>query len=592
MATTAQPRIAARRARDRSLPGRRAGSGRHARAALAGALRPGHPDALSGLALSFLLVALAVVVKLALTPVASLSRPFLLLNAAIVAAAWYGGARAGLPAIVLSLGACAFFFLPPEGIAVAGPEDLWALALFAGEALFITGLCEQAREARERAESSAARAARELSERKEAEELARHMEAGMAALGRLGLALGAELEPCQVATVATEGALPLTGARWAALWFRLHEDPRPVLSAASGSPPLAAELPVDMERLLARVENTPALRFAEARLDAGLASLATGPHPVRAAMIARVEGRSGRGILLLAHAEPRAFSDHDERLATLLAVQTAAALDNAHHHAGARSALVAAQEAARVKDEFLSTLSHELRTPINAIVGWAHLLQGRKLGPDDTHRAVETIVRNASLQESMIGELLDMSKLMNGRLQLSSSPVDLQRVVADALGTARDYARAKNVELRLDPASDPVEVRGDAQRLQQVVWSLLSNAVKFTPPGGWVRVGVRAASGAAEVVVSDSGAGMDREFLQRVFERFTRADASSTRPTRGLGLGLSLARGLVELHGGQISADSPGPGLGSTFRVRLPLLTRAESAEPAPAHAVAPRGAA
>ena len=301
---------------------------------------------------------------------------------------------------------------------------------------------------------------------------------------------------------------------------------------------------------------------------------------MRSLLLARVEGRSGRGLLLAAHPEPAAFDEQHELLVGVLAEQAAAALDNAHHHADAEEALADAQAAGRMKDEFLSTLSHELRTPLNAIMGWAHLLQGRKLGPDDTHRAVETILRNASLQQRMIAELLDMSSLLNGRLRLQADPVDLRRVVDDAEATANGYARAKSVDLQLEAPDEAVVVTGDATRLQQVMWSLLSNAVKFTPPGGHVRVALSRGNGRAEIVVADTGAGMEREFLSRVFSRFARADASSTRPTRGLGLGLAVARGLVELHDGEIAAESPGPGLGSTFTVRLPLSEHPVLAEP------------
>ena len=303
------------------------------------------------------------------------------------------------------------------------------------------------------------------------------------------------------------------------------------------------------------------------------ASLASARVATRSAasLLARLEGRSGSGYVALGHAVPGVFDAHHERLIGVLAAQAAAGIDNAHHHADAQQALSAAQVASRTKDEFLSTLSHELRTPLNAIVGWAHLLQGGKLGPEDTRRAAETIVRNAGLQESMIVELLDMSSLLNGRLRLRTEPLELRRVVEEAVATARGYARAKSIELQLVAGADPVAVMGDASRLQQVVWSLLSNAVKFTPAGGRVRVQVTAAGGKAEMVVSDTGAGMEQAVLSRLFSRFSLADASSTRTARGLGLGLAVTRGIVELHDGQIVAESGGRGLGSTFTVILPL---------------------
>ncbi len=576
MGTTAQARSHDGRAADASRTGR-------LRRLLRLRLRPFEPTGpLPALALAVLTVGGAVAAKLALGPVATMQRPFLLLNGAVMVAAWYGGARSALVAIGLSTAAVAYFFIPPPGFAVATPTDLWALALFVGESLLIAGLCESVREARGHAETTAARAVRELAERREAEVEARRMEAGLSILNRLGTALAAGLDPRQVATVVAEGAAAVTGAPISVVSFRRQDGPRagePV-RAGVGAPELVAELAEEAERVAARLGPDRLLRHGDARCDERLAPLPmAGRRPVRSVVVVRLEAASGRGVLLIAHPQRAAFDETHERLMGLLGLQAATAIDAAHGSADLQQALQYAQTAGRMKDEFLSTLSHELRTPLNAIVGWAHLLQGSQLGPDDTHRAVATIVRNATLQENMIRELLDMSSLLNGRLRLSARATDLRKAVEEAVGTARTYAEARGLDLRLTVPAGPVPVSGDAARLRQVAWSLLSNAVKFTPAGGAVRVEVRAHGGAAEIIVADTGAGMEREFLARVFSRFSRADASSTRPTRGLGLGLSLARGLVELHGGDLRAESPGLGRGSTFTVRLPLLSPA-SADP------------
>jgi signal transduction histidine kinase len=525
----------------------------------------------SAVAFGFVAVATAVLAKLAVFPSAPLDRLLLLLGGVVLASGWYGGARAGIPATLFGVAAAVFFSLAPAGGGVDTSQRS-AIALFFGGALFITGLCEHARNIRRRAEERSRRATRELSDLRAADLASRRMAAGLTALSRLGTALGAGLEPREVAMLAAEGALSVSGAGWVALHFDRYGAGAEPIRVGIGLPDLAGGAPLDRELLHAALGASGLLRAGDARRHGLLASLSTRRHPVRSVLLARVDGHSGTGALYLGHPEPDAFDERHERLLGVLAVQTASALDNAHHHADAQQALATAQIAGRMKDEFLSTLSHELRTPLSAIMGWAHLLQGRRLGPDDTHRAIETIVRNASLQERMIGELLDMSSLLNGCLRLAVAPVDLRGVVEDAVTTGRAYARAKGVDLRLASPTSAIAVLGDATRLQQVVWSLLSNAIKFTPAGGRVRVQVAPAKPHAQIVVSDTGSGLDPELLTRLFSRFSRADASSTRPTRGLGLGLAVARGLVELHDGQLAAESPGPGQGSTFTVRLPLL--------------------
>lgn len=231
------------------------------------------------------------------------------------------------------------------------------------------------------------------------------------------------------------------------------------------------------------------------------------------------------------------------------------------------------------KDEFLATLSHELRTPLTAIVGWAHLLQRGKLSAEETARAVGTIIRNATAQNQIIGELLDGSKVMTGKLQMGLQVVDVTGIVQAAVDTVMPAVAAKGIGIELVRGDAVAEVMGDAERLHQAFWNLLSNAIKFTPRGGEVRVRVGPCGESVEVVVTDTGLGIDPGFLPHIFERFTRDDSSSTRRSRGLGLGLSIARQLVELHGGSIAATSPGVGRGSTFTATLPRLLRTLAAD-------------
>jgi PAS domain S-box-containing protein len=235
-----------------------------------------------------------------------------------------------------------------------------------------------------------------------------------------------------------------------------------------------------------------------------------------------------------------------------------------------RAARTQAETANRAKDEFLAVLSHELRTPLSAVYGWARMLQAGQIRGDQSARALDAIVRNASVQVQLIDDLLDVSRIISGKMQLDTGPVDLRAVVEAALDAVRPAAAAKEIELRsaVDPGVGPI--RGDAGRLQQVVWNLLSNAVKFTPNRGRVEVELRQADGAVEVVVADSGQGIPADVLPFVFDRFRQGDSSSTRTHGGLGLGLALAKHLVELHGGDIAARSSGAGQGAIFTVRLP----------------------
>jgi signal transduction histidine kinase/ActR/RegA family two-component response regulator len=236
-----------------------------------------------------------------------------------------------------------------------------------------------------------------------------------------------------------------------------------------------------------------------------------------------------------------------------------------------REARQLAEEANRMKDEFLATISHELRTPLNAILGWTRLLTMGKLDPGSADRALETIERNARAQAQLIDDLLDVSRIMSGKLRLRVEAVDLARVVESALESVRPAATAKGITLATDLDRATGAVSGDANRLEQVVWNLLANAVKFTPLGGHVTVRLAAADTYAVVDISDSGPGIDEAFLPYVFERFRQADSSITRAHGGLGLGLAIVRHLTEIHGGTVSAAN-GPGGGAVFSVRLPLM--------------------
>jgi signal transduction histidine kinase/ActR/RegA family two-component response regulator len=242
-----------------------------------------------------------------------------------------------------------------------------------------------------------------------------------------------------------------------------------------------------------------------------------------------------------------------------------------------------AERASRAKDHFLATLSHELRNPLNAILGWTRMLRAGALAPERAARAVETIERNANMQAALVEDMLDVSRIITGKLMLKVGPVDVRQVVSAAADTMRIAADAKQIGLELDFDEYSGQASGDPERLQQVVWNLLSNAIKFTPRGGRVVVHTRRVDLHVEIAVEDTGPGIASEFLPFVFDRFRQADGSSTRAHGGLGLGLAIVRHLVELHGGTVSVTSLREASGALFTVRLPLRAIAGAPPPAPA---------
>ncbi|MEP0874018.1 ATP-binding protein, partial [Trichocoleus desertorum AS-A10] len=231
-----------------------------------------------------------------------------------------------------------------------------------------------------------------------------------------------------------------------------------------------------------------------------------------------------------------------------------------------------AENANRIKDEFLAVLSHELRSPLNPILGWTQLLQAGKLDATRQREALATIERNAKLQTQLIEDLLDISRIMRGKLSLTVAPISLTSIISAAVETVRLAAEAKNIQIILDFAPEVALVSGDDARLQQVIWNLLTNAVKFTPSGGQVTVELRQLDQLVQVRVTDTGKGIHPQFLPHVFEYFLQEDGSTTRRFGGLGLGLAIARQIVEMHGGTVQAESQGEGQGATFIVQLPTM--------------------
>jgi PAS domain S-box-containing protein len=292
-----------------------------------------------------------------------------------------------------------------------------------------------------------------------------------------------------------------------------------------------------------------------------------GHLPVRSYLAVPVKAASGNvlGGLFFGHSQPGVFTEQHEQLVTGIAAWASVALENARLYREAR-------EADRLKDEFLAVLSHELRTPLNAIVGYSRLLRGGILSDEKATRGLETLERNATSLTQIVEDVLDISRIVSGKIRLEVQPVELPLVVHNAVATVQPAADAKGIRVQtiIDPHVGPVS--GDPNRLQQVIWNLVSNGVKFTPKQGRVQVRVERVNSHIEIVVSDTGAGIRPDFLPHVFERFRQADAGTTRQTTGLGLGLSIVRHIVEMHGGSVDAASDGEGKGATFRVRLPLM--------------------
>jgi signal transduction histidine kinase len=300
--------------------------------------------------------------------------------------------------------------------------------------------------------------------------------------------------------------------------------------------------------------------------------LPRGHVPVRSYLAIPVTSRSGENLggLFFGHPEPDVFTEGAERMIVGLAAQAAIAMDNARLFDAVQKSRESAEVANRLKDEFLATVSHELRTPLNAVLGWTSLLRGTHMDDARRAKALETIERNARLQQKIVEDLLDVSRIIAGQLRLDKEPMPFRPVVEAAVESVRPMGEAKSIGFTVELGDDPAIIIGDHERLQQIVWNLLSNAIKFTPEGGAVRVSLDVTESRVELVVSDTGVGIAPDFLPHVFERFRQGDARVTRAHGGLGLGLAIVRHLTEMHGGSAAAVSAGDGKGATFIVRLP----------------------
>ncbi len=414
-----------------------------------------------------------------------------------------------------------------------------------------------------------------------------------------GTAIAAELDLQALVQKVTDSATQLSGAKLGAFFYNVIDDHGEsfLLSSVSGAPREAFErfdLPRNTPVFDPAFRGPGVIRSGDITRDERDGHMAphygmpTGHLPVRSYLAVPVKSRSGEviGGLFFGHPEPNVFTERAERLVAGMAGQAGIAIDNARLYEAAqkaaqererlleseRTARAAAERMSEIKDEFLATLSHELRTPLSAIVAWAHILRQGPKDHADLLKGLDTIDRNARVQTQLIEDLLDMSRITSGKMRLDVQPIQPFTFVEAAVETLQHAADAKGVAIAkfLDPAAGPIS--GDPSRLQQVVWNLLSNAVKFTPKGGKIQVLLERVNSHVELTVGDTGIGIKKEFAEHLFERFRQGDATTTRKYGGLGLGLSIVKHLVELHGGTVQINSPGEDLGTTIVVRLPLI--------------------
>ncbi len=425
----------------------------------------------------------------------------------------------------------------------------------------------------------ASKIARDITERARLHAVAAEQSAIAQKLSEVGTLVASSLDRTTVVQKVTDVATVLTQAEFGAFFYNVH-DPQSgeafMLYTLSGAPKAAfADFPPPRATAvfaptfhgqgIVRLDDvTQDERFGQNPPYFGMPK---GHLPVRSYLAVPVKSASGivLGGLFFGHSRPGVFTEQHEQLANGVAAWASLALENARLYMEAR-------EADRLKDEFLAVLSHELRTPLNAIVGYSRLLRGNVLSGEKAARGLETLERNAGALTQIVDDVLDISRIVSGKIRLDVQPVELPLVVHNAVATVQPTADAKGVRLQtiVDPRVGPVS--GDPARLQQVVWNLLSNAVKFTPRQGRVQIRVERVNSHIEVAVSDTGVGIRSDFLPHVFERFRQADAGTTRKAGGLGLGLSIVRHIVDLHGGSVAVASEGEDKGATFRVRLPLM--------------------
>ena len=449
----------------------------------------------------------------------------------------------------------------------------------------------------------------DVDEVKHVEEALRDETRVLELLNNTGTTLASTLDLPSLLQETVDAATRISGARFGAFYYDAEHEGHVAHEHGGNSEPL---LPVaqavsgmtarEAAAIAAELRLGPAMRHND--LQTAPDGNASGAPIVRSCMSLPVRSRSGQllGRLLLGHPQPGMFSLRSERIVAAIAAQAAVALDNTRLYVEARRAaeerkvLLDSEREARaeaertnqLKDEFLATLSHELRTPLSAILGWAQVLRRGTRDQADLHRGLNSIERNARAQAQLIEDLLDMSRITSDKVMLDMQTIVPATVIASAIETLRPAADAKHISLNTDIAANAGTMMGDPSRMQQVIWNLLSNALKFTPQGGQVDIRVARDGNRLLLTIADNGVGIRADFLPHVFDRFRQADASTTRKHGGLGLGLAIVKHLVEQHGGTVAVSSPGEMQGATFTVRLPANSLAPAAREAGVAPAAP----
>lgn len=444
----------------------------------------------------------------------------------------------------------------------------------------------------------ASKFARDISPRKESEKALKDQTEIIETVNRLGQTLAGELDLDKLAQAVTDAAMGISGARFGCFFYEGDESDESLVRCALSRLPSGAcanfPKPRDLTNfrpnfkdnhyvLIDDVMSDP--RYCD---DSPYYGIVQQDLPLTSYLAVPVISRSGKvyGGLFFGHPGKGAFTERGARIIEGAAAQAAIAMDNARLYESAQRARAEAERAAKenerlyrqaeessqLKEEFLATVSHELRNPLNSILGWSRMLRAGQIQQDGVPKALETIERNARAQAQLIDDLLDVSRIMSGKLRMDVRPADPNLFIEGAIEAVKPAAAAKGVRLQKVVDTGIAAVPGDPVRLQQVVWNLLSNAIKFTPRGGQVQVLLERVDSHVEIVVNDTGEGIPAEFLPHVFDRFRQADQRSARQHGGLGLGLAIVKHVVELHGGSVIAASPGVGKGATFTVRIPVV--------------------
>ncbi|HTR50515.1 MAG TPA: ATP-binding protein, partial [Kofleriaceae bacterium] len=440
-----------------------------------------------------------------------------------------------------------------------------------------------------------------ITARKHAEERLRHAARVQELLGRLSHALvGAQLEIKRVVQIATDAAREVSGAAFGAFFYNVQDDEgdRYMLYSLSGVPPedfADFPQPRNTDLFAPTFRGEGVVRSGDITVDpcyghrAPYNGMPKGHLPVRSYLAVPVKTASGEvlGGLFFGHPEPNVFDERAERLVLAIAAQAAVAFENARLHQASQQEIEqrkraeeALSDADRRKDEFLAMLAHELRNPLSPITTAGELLS-RTVGVDSRSKiAVEMIKRQAKQLTRLIDDLLDVSRITQGRIELRRSVVDLASIIAHAVETVEPQLRAKSQNLStLAESYEPLCVNGDSARLVQCVANVLANAIKYTDTGGDIRVRTRAAGQNAVIEITDTGVGITEALLPKVFDLFVQSDRTLDRAQGGLGIGLAVVKRLIEMHGGEVTARSPGPGAGATFEIRLPRVARTQTGE-------------